>query len=216
VGFAVQRARSPEDFWQRIKHRRPDVVLADWKLAPNIADEIEIGLSEEPQLASVPVLYYDVPPDVPQSRRPRVKNVFYLGTDISDRDLFKIIQSHALGVTQTSTIVRKADVTSAIEGDIGEGGLSSVLQHLEIGQKNGCLLIRQEKPYGMIFFEMGNPVYAATRDITGEKAIYDLLELKSGHFRFAGDKKPPERNCSISTMGVLMEWSRVKDESTRD
>lgn len=215
VGFSIHRLRSLEQFWQRIKSRRPDVVLADWKLGPSIADEIEIPLSEDPQTASVPVVYYDVPPDVPQSRHPRIKNVHYLGTEISDRDLFSIIQSHTMGV-KLAAIERKTDDSSAIEGDIGEGGLSSVLQLLEIGQKNGCLLIKQEKPAGMIFFEMGNPVYAATKNAAGEKAIYELLDLKSGHFRFAGDKKPPERNCTISTMGVLMEWSRVKDESTRD
>ncbi|MBD3239549.1 MAG: DUF4388 domain-containing protein [Chitinivibrionales bacterium] len=215
LGFSISRVRSLENFWQRLKSRRPDVILADWKLSPDTADEVEIALSEDPRTASVPVVYYDVPPEVPQSRRPRVKNVYYLGTEISDRDLFSIIQSHTLGVTHTS-IVRKADESSAIEGDIGEGGLSSVLQLVEIGQKNGCLLIRQEKPYGMIFFENGNPVYAATKSTAGEKAIYELLDLKTGHFRFAGDKKPPERNCATSTMGVLMEWSRVKDESTRD
>ncbi len=215
VGFSIHRLRSLEQFWQRVKNRRPDVVLADWKLSPNVADEIEVVLSEDPQTASVPVVYYDVPAEIPQSRRPRVKNVYYLGTEISDRDLFNIIQSHTLGITHAA-IVRKADESSAIEGDIGEGGLSSVLQLLEIGQKNGCLLIRQDKPYGMIFFETGNPVYAATKNAAGEKAIYELLELKDGHFRFAGDKKPPERNCATTTMGVLMEWSRVKDESTRD
>ena len=214
IGYTIHTTRTVAQFEQRIRHRAPDVVLVDWEAAPGIADEIETSLAARSGTESVPVVHYNAPSNAPASRRPRVRNVYYVGSEVSDRDLFKIIQPHTLGVTQTS-IVRKGSDSSAIEGDVSEGGLGAVLQLLEIGQKSGCLMIRQDKPYGVICFEGGNPTYAITNTNRGEKAVYELLDLKSGSFSFVSGRKAPERNCTTSTMGVLMEWARVKDERAR-
>lgn len=214
VGYAVHRAPTLQAFAQRIKHHVPDVVLVDWEAVPPAADEVEMELAADLRTRQVPVVHYNVPADIPSSRRPKHRNVSYLGTDFADRDLFKIVQPLATGHQQT-TIQRKSNDSSAIEGDITEGSLGSVFQLVEIGQKSGCLLIRNQDPAGMIFFENGNPICAATRTCKGEKAIYEILDMTAGQFRFVSGQQPPERNCATTTMGVLMEWARLKDEKAR-
>ncbi len=214
IGFSIQRMADLNGFDQRIKRRAPDVILVDWAIGASLADELEISLGATPDTIGIPVVYYNAPAEVAAQRRPRVRNVYYLGVEFSDRDVLKLIQPHALGTTQT-TIVRDSTPGSAISGEISEGGLNQVFQLLEIGQKTGCLFVSQEQPYGMVFFDGGNPVFATTRSLKGHEAVYNMLDLKSGMFRFAPDKKPPERNCTISTMGVLMEWARIKDEASR-
>jgi hypothetical protein len=215
IGFSVQRVPTLESFEQRVRHHVPDVVLVDWTFGPKVADEVEIVLAERPPTQAVPVIYFDVPNQEAAQRQSRLRHVYYLGTQFSDRDLFRTLQPHTIGGTQTA-IIRKAADGSAIEGDLGDGGLSAVLQLVEIGHKTGCLLLRQEKPYGMIGFEGGNITYAATERNAGEKAVYELLGLTHGHFRFAAEQAPPGRNCGMSTMGVLMEWARLQDEASRD
>jgi hypothetical protein len=215
VGFSVLRAKTAAVLAQRIRHRTPEVVLVDWAMGAGLADEIESVMAGDVASRQVPLIYYNAPQSVAASRTPKVKAVYYLGTELSDRDVFKIIQPHSLGSSTQTTIQRKGAGASGLEGDISDAsGLSAVLQLIEIGQKTGALMISQgDKPVGMMCFESGNPAYAATSANKGEKAIYELLDLTSGQFKFTTDTKGPERNCAISTMGALMEWSRVKDES---
>jgi hypothetical protein len=216
VGYAITRIKTFKALERRIAGKAPDVVLVDWAFDANVADEVEIILVVNPRTMKVPIIYYDVPnPAKAAERKARLPHAYYLGPEFTDRDVFKIVQQHTQG-TSVAAIQRKGDDGSSLEGDIsGEEGLGAVLQLLEIGQKSGCLLVRRESPVGVIYFEAGNPVYARTSAQLGEKAVYELLDLKSGGFRFMTDQKASERNCSITTMGVLMEWARLKDEARK-
>ncbi|MCX7727161.1 MAG: DUF4388 domain-containing protein [Chitinispirillaceae bacterium] len=110
--------------------------------------------------------------------------------------------------------IQKSVESSALAGNIGEGSLLEVLQFIEIGSKTGCLLIEVGKPFAIICFKNGRIIFAATADrITGKEAIFKVLDLKVGTFRFVVDKKPKESNLNLSTLEILMEWAKVADEA---
>jgi len=89
-----------------------------------------------------------------------------------------------------------------------------VLQFIEIGSKTGCLLIETERPFGLIYFLNGRIIYAATaQEIIGKEAVFMILNLKNGNFRFILNRKPKSSNANLSTLEVLMEWTKALDEA---
>jgi hypothetical protein len=69
----------------------------------------------------------------------------------------------------------------------------------------------------MIYFNQGRIIHAiAANNLQGKDAINSLLGLKQGHFRFLLDKEPKVSNLNLSTLEVLMEWTKAEDEAHRD
>ena len=111
---------------------------------------------------------------------------------------------------------KKIGEGSALEGDIAESNLPEVLQFIEIGKKTGCLQIEDTSPLGIIYFTEGRIVHAAAIDnISGREAVTYILGLQKGSFRFLLDKQPKVRDLDLSTLEVLMEWTKSEDEAHR-
>ncbi len=113
-------------------------------------------------------------------------------------------------------IEKKIGEGSALEGNIAESNLPEVLQFIEIGKKTGCLQIEDAAPLGIIYFTEGRIVHAAAIDnISGREAVNYILGLQKGSFRFLLDKQPKVRDLDLSTLEVLMEWTKSEDEAHR-
>jgi hypothetical protein len=89
------------------------------------------------------------------------------------------------------------------------------MQFIEIGRKTGCLYTVIDKPFGLIYFEQGRLTYAATQTRQGRDAVFEMLNLKKGHFHFVLDKTSQTKNVDLSTLEILMEWTKTVDEAHR-
>lgn len=115
-----------------------------------------------------------------------------------------------------SRTTQKATAAAALEGDIAEGNLPEIMQFIETGKKTGCLLIETDLPLGMIYFGQGRIIHAAAaNNVMGREAISFLLRLKQGKFKFLLNKEPKTSDLNLSTLEVLMEWSKTEDEAHR-
>jgi hypothetical protein len=112
---------------------------------------------------------------------------------------------------------KKIGEESALEGNIAESNLPEVLQFIEIGRKTGCLQLEDGGPLGIIYFMEGRIVHAAAIDNhSGRDAVNFILGLQQGSFRFLLDKHPKVRDLDLSTIEVLMEWTKTSDEAHRN
>ena len=110
----------------------------------------------------------------------------------------------------------QGSATSALEGDIADSNLPEILQFIDMGKKTGCLQIENESPLGVLYFAQGRVVHAAAANsVAGRDAINAILGLKAGTFKFILDKQPKARTLDLSTLEVLMEWSKAEDEAHR-
>ncbi|HEX2955804.1 MAG TPA: DUF4388 domain-containing protein [Chitinispirillaceae bacterium] len=212
IGFTITTARDNQSIRDALSQNSPDVVLVDWKFDRNILTSLERLFATMPGSERALFIFYNVPD--PSSMRPSriLPNMTYLGSSFSDRDIFKIVTP--IIVSETNKNMQKSVQSSALEGEIGEGNLLEVLQFIEIGRKSGCLLVETERPFGLIFFTEGRIVYAATaQGILSKDAIFAVLNLKSGKFRFVTNKRPKVTNINLSTLEVLMEWTKAVDEA---
>jgi hypothetical protein len=212
IGCAVKSLHILSGAQKVISRFPPDVVFIDWNITDDIPGMIEALFSGFDETKLPLAIFYNVPDvsDVPLI--PILFRAYYLGRSFSDHDISKLITPAMLSRTS-----QKSSAASALEGDIAEGNLPEIMQFIEIGKKSGCLLIETDSPLGMIYFAQGRIIHAAAaNNVTGRDAINILLNLKHGKFRFLLNKEPKTSDLNLSTLEVLMEWTKTEDEAHRD
>ncbi|MFP4164537.1 MAG: DUF4388 domain-containing protein [Chitinispirillaceae bacterium] len=214
IGFNINVARDIVVARNNIAHCLPDLVLVDWRFEPGIFSKIEHLFAKHPSTKNVHFLFYNVP-DPSNAPRSRVlTNVMFLGITLSDRDIFKVVTPLIISHEQKeSKKIQKSVQRCALEGNIEGGNLLEVLQFIEIGSKTGCLMIETKGPFGLVYFNNGRIIYAAATNSQGRQAVYSILNLKAGKFRFILNKHPRVANLHLSTLSVLMEWTKKLDEA---
>lgn len=215
IGFEVKYASDLLNVKTIIDTRTPDVILIDWRFDRTIFTTIEKFFVSSPKAETVIIIVYNVPDPSSMFTSSILPKMAFFGITFSDRDLFKVVTPLMLSTGNAE--MQKSIQSSALEGEIAGGNLIEVLQYIEAGQKNGCLLIDTGKPFCMIYFNSGRIIYAATSEgLTGREAVFSVLNLKEGKFRFLLNKKPNSSNTDLSTLEVLMSWTKNIDETLRN
>lgn len=212
IGFDISVAKDPMSIRNFVQSKIFDLLIIDWKFERNIVSYVERLFSTVPNAKKIFCIVYNTPD--PAAMRPgRIfSNTVFLGLNFSDRDIFKLVTP--LIISDNSKNLQKSIQSSALQGNIADGNLLEVLQFIEIGSKTGCLLIETERPFGLIYFLNGRIIYAATaQEIIGKEAVFMILNLKNGNFRFILNRKPKSSNANLSTLEVLMEWTKALDEA---
>lgn len=215
IGFDVQSAKDSSAAMELITQYQPDAILVDWRLGKDIQSEIEKILSAKSTTSNMFLLFFNIPDVSILQKNTVIPNTHYLGLSFTDRDLFNIITPLMITGEKKQEITKSVE-TSALQGKVADGGVSEVFQFVEIGKKTGCLLVEDTKPSGIVYFNDGIIIYAATKNNKKEKAVFEILNFNRGQFIFVLGKKPKAPNCSIPTLGILMEWTRVNDEDSRN
>ena len=216
IGFNVNLVKDSVTARNSIEHTMPDIILVDWNFETAIFAKIENLFSRLSAGANTHFLFFNVPDPSAAPQSAVLKNVNFLGITVSDRDIFQVVTPllvHHAG--QSANDIQKSVQRCALEGEIAGGNLLEVLQFIEIGSKTGCLMVETKGPFGLVYFQDGRIVYAAAAKGQGEKAVYDILNLPSGKFRFITNKQPKTANLNLPTLSVLMEWTKEKDEARR-
>jgi hypothetical protein len=214
IGFKVSSAHDLDHARILLVHYAPDVLVVDWRLEKNMLPTIESLLSTKGAGISIIVLFFNVPDPAEMEKKNTSPAMHFIGPVFSDRDIFKTVTPLLIGPRDSRTF-KKSVQSAALEGEIASGNLVEVMQFIEIGRKTGCLFIAIRNPIGLIYFEGGRIVYAATHSSAGKEAVYDILNFKTGRFRFAIDKTTAKKNANLSTLEVLMDWAKGKDEAHR-
>ena len=98
------------------------------------------------------------------------------------------------------------------QGMLKRVGLTDVIQLECLGRNSSVLEIYNEHVFGRIYIEDGNIIHAAGGDLTGERALQQLLALPGGSFELVPFEPPPQNTISGPWEFLLMEAARVRDE----
>ncbi len=210
IGFEISVVKDPLSIRNITQSKTFDLLIIDWKFERNIVSYMERLFSGIANAKKILCIVYNTPD--PAAMRPgRIfSNTVFLDLNFSDRDIFKLVTPLIL----SDKSAQKSTQSSALQGNIADGNLLEVLQFIEIGSKTGCLLIETDRPFGLIYFLNGRIIYAATaQEIIGKEAVFMILNLKEGNFRFILNRKPKSSNANFSTLEILMEWTKALDEA---
>lgn len=102
--------------------------------------------------------------------------------------------------------------SAGFSGAISLPLLPDLIQIYTVSMADGALTIRRGTQSGTIWFDRGAMVHAVCGELTGEEAVYRLLQWHDGQFSHDKDGQAPLRSIKASWQEVLMEGCRRLDE----
>ncbi|GAC1375933.1 MAG: hypothetical protein NVSMB47_21780 [Polyangiales bacterium] len=103
-------------------------------------------------------------------------------------------------------------VARGVSGSLEEMGLPELVQILAQGRKTGALRIKSGADVGEIHFVNGDIWNASFAKEQTEKAIYAMIQLRTGEFALDPNFKADTRKIQMSAEGLLLEGMRLLDE----
>jgi hypothetical protein len=212
-GFHVTVADDLEHVQNILLSYLPDIICVDWRFAINIRARIYNSLMERTFVADFIIIFYNMVDSLSIKKEDRFADrTFFFGNSFTSEDMHKVVAPVLAGESVIPYTDEKKQ--SYLEGKILPDNLPEIFQLIEASKKTGCLLIDDKQPIGMIFFENGIITYAATHSAMAENAVFQVLSLHRGTFRFVPDKISKTRNMQADVVALLMEWAKMIDETT--
>ena len=103
--------------------------------------------------------------------------------------------------------------SETLRGDLAKVPLFAVLQMLEMGGQSGCLAVESDAGEGFLWLDAGRIVHAEHAKERGLAAALAMAQASRGRFDFAPGSPTPERSFSASVTEVILEATRLLDES---
>jgi len=111
-------------------------------------------------------------------------------------------------------MVERRAFGESIRGSLAEVPPFALLQMLEMGRKTGMLEIDGgELGRAVLWLAKGEPAHAETKTQRGFDAAIAIVNCSSGQFSFEPGREAPENTIAASATELLLEASRVLDET---
>lgn len=189
--------------------RKPDILLLDLSVPILPPERLIQILRSNPNTRSMPVFFL--------SDREQSVSGFRQGLDEFIRKPFheEEILLRIQRALYQDPLSEALTGDSEISGNLSQIFLPDLWQMLAMNRKNGILQIEAEPVSGSVYIERGEIVSAVTRNIVGEKALFRLLPLKEGKFRFLPGKVGVRRTIFTPSQQAILEGMRQNDELQR-
>jgi len=210
AGHSVTTAASGAEALQKLELTRPALILSDTEMPGMDGYELCRRIKADERWKDIPFIFLTEQTAIEDKIR---------GLELGADDyLTKPIYIKEV-VTRVAIALQKKE-RSALErkdkrrffGSLEDMGMVDLLQTIELGRKNGLLLVERPPHTAKVWFADGQVLDAETGRLRGEEAIYRLLTWEDGNFEI--DFKPVDRprQLQTSTQGLLMEGMRRVDE----
>jgi len=189
--------------------RKPDILLLDLSVPILAPERLVQILRSNPNTRSMPVFFL--------SDREQSVSGFRQGVDEFIRKPFheeEILLRIQRALFQ-DPLSEALTGDSEISGNLSQIFLPDLWQMLAMNRKNGILQVEAEHISGSVYIERGEIISAVTRNITGEKALFRLIPLKEGKFRFLPGKVGVRRTIFTPSQQAILEGMRQDDELHR-
>jgi hypothetical protein len=211
LGFIVRRAASLAELEDLLESGVPGVMGVDCRLGPRTLREIARLARVHPAMRDCVFLFYNA--ERPETLHPPaiLPHAHFLGLAFASQQVMEIL-APAFEFEPAPEENGRADTGAVFEGVLSENSLPEILQFLEIGRRTGLLSIEIEQPAGVINFQDGDITSAQTHLHEGVEAVFEMLSLNRGKFRFFPGKATVPGETRISATQVLMQWAQRVDE----
>jgi hypothetical protein len=148
IGFEIRYAKSSRVLRMVLNSYAPDIIGVDSLLEKEMEVKIRLIIEQRSTLAQLCFIFFNTRGVKGVTRNSYYQNMYNVGLSISANEFYQIISplinlSHQPGTTR---VIPRSD----LEGTVLDGNLPEIFQFIELGRKTGCLLIEDEKPYGMV------------------------------------------------------------------
>jgi CheY-like chemotaxis protein len=186
--------------------RRPNILLLDLSV-PILGPErlIQI-LRSNPNTKELPIFFLSDQEQSISGFQPGVDQ--FIRRPFHDEEVFQRIQ-RALFEDPLAEILTG---DSEISGNLSQVFIPDLWQMLSMNRKSGILQVEGERVTGSIYIERGEIISASTQNLVGEKALFRMIPLTVGKFRFLPGKVGVRRTIFAPTQQIILDGLRHDDE----
>ena len=225
LGFTVQRASSLAELDLQLRQGLPGVMGVDCRLGPRVLREVARLAPQYPGLRECVFLFYNA--ERPEHLRPpaALPHAHFLGLAFASQQVMEILapafdfleaavdEEDGEDAEGRREAAREKESGAVFEGKVSENSLPEILQFLEIGRRTGLLSLENDLPAGVINFHEGDIVSAHTHHNEWLEAVYEILSLGAGKFRFFPGRVTVRSATRLSVTEVLLHWAQRMDET---
>ncbi|NJD62074.1 MAG: response regulator, partial [Deltaproteobacteria bacterium] len=186
--------------------KRPDLILLDLSVGVLGADRLIQILRSNPNTKAIPIFYL--------SDKEKSVSGFRSGADEFIRRPFHD-EEILLRIQRTlfrDSLPEVFSGDSEISGSLAQVFLPDLWQMLSLNRKSGIIQVEGEGTSGAIYIDQGEIVSAVMRNLSGEKALFRMIPLRQGKFRFLPGKVGVRRTIHAPSQHVVLEGMRNFDE----
>ncbi|OGV81299.1 MAG: hypothetical protein A2340_14895 [Lentisphaerae bacterium RIFOXYB12_FULL_60_10] len=204
-GYDVAVVATADEAGRWMCQNRPDLVLLEEDLPDHSGLEVCRSFRQAEETASVPVIML-----VKADRRKQAAECLRAGAEdvlVKPVDLELLFLKIQRGLQAQGEPIR-----SGVSGALEDMGFTDMIQILTAGNRSIELIIQSEQQEGHVFIKDGTIMHAATGDVRGEAAFYEMMRWRTGKFTTRHPADFPAVSIESGTMSLLMEGARLADE----
>ncbi len=186
--------------------KRPDVIIMDTSITVLGAERLVQILRTNPTTRTIPIVFMSEKERSVPGFRPGMDD--FIRKPFHEDEVFLRLQRNLFH----GNLPQGFSGDSEISGNLAQMFLPDLWQMLTLNQKSGIIQVEGDKISGSIYVEKGNIVSAVSQNITGEKALFRLIPLREGRFRFVPGKVEVHQTISAPSQHLMLEGLRQFDE----
>ncbi len=211
AGYQIYEAENGEEGLKVLGQEKPDLVISDMMMPKMDGMEFCWMVRETSLIPSVPFIFLTSFEDRDTAIRGfRAGADEYLKKPIDRKQLLDIV-ANLLNRHDRLKVMSEPESSKGFSGNLQELSIVELVQMYNLNKKSGILHIDGSIPGKMVIRD-GHLVYAKTEQREGDQAVYEMVAMKEGTFRFESEVSDEPANIKSSTMNVLMEACRLVDE----
>jgi CheY-like chemotaxis protein len=189
--------------------RRPDVILLDLAVPILPPDRFVQILRSNPNTKNLPVFFLSDQEQSVSGFRPGIDQ--FLRKPYHEEEILLRIQRTLFQDPLSEALTGDSEIS----GNLSQIFIPDLWQMLSMNRKSGILQVEGERLSGSIYIDRGEIVSASTLNIVGEKALFRMIPLREGKFRFLPGKAGVRRTIFTPSQHAILEGLRHEDELQR-
>jgi len=214
-GFEVIVASDGLQAWQKISSDVPDLILSEVNLPKLDGFQLLEKLKADPATSSIPLMFLT-------NRRELQDRVRSLRGGVKDYMIkplhVKEVIARVRMILRRMERIREEDIESTrkLAGRLDEFSVIDLIENFGMERKTGILtLYNANNKSGEIYFRDGAVINASLANLKAEKAVYQMLPWKHGHFTMTFKEINVPDEIAVSNLGLLLQGFKRMEERER-
>lgn len=212
AGLTVLTTDNGYEAWNMIQTHKPDIILSEVDIPGLNGFQLLEKLQEDPIGATIPLIFITNRRDLEdriKSLRAGVKD--YMIKPLHVKEVIARVQMILRRISRIN--IDEVESSKKIVGRLEENTLEELIEKFGVERKTGVLsLYDQNNRSGEIYFRDGGVVNATLGNFKAEKAVYQMLPWKKGHFIMTFKEINVEDDISVSNLGLLIQGFKRLEE----
>ncbi|MFQ5708623.1 MAG: response regulator [bacterium] len=212
AGFKVLAVTDGDEAWEVIHSQKPDIILSEIDITGLNGFQLLKKLQEDPLGSTIPLIFLTNRRDLEdriKSLRVGVKD--YMIKPLHVKEVIARVQMILKRINRMKS--EDEESSNKLVGRLEEYSVEDLIEKFGVERRTGVLnLYDQNNRNGDLYFRDGAVVKATLGNFKAEKAVYQMLPWRKGHFLMTFKAISVGDEISVSNLGLLLQGFKYLQE----